>query len=111
MIKFLFDYCRDFPLVGDAIKVAYVGSLIKNVVNEGKQSKSAKDLSNLSGDELEGAINDEANNVFDEFIMPEISSYNFPEAVISPMKEKAIEQISANIKEKVQKKAEQKIGI
>ncbi len=111
MIKFLFENFRDFPVVGTPITIAYVGSLVQDVVKEGKRSQSAKDLSTLTGDELEGALNDEANSIFDEQIMPQINSYNLPSAVVTPIKEKAVEKIVAALREKIGSKIENKAGI
>lgn len=111
MIKFLFDNCKDFPVIGTPITIAYIGMLVKNVVKEGKRGKSAKELSNLTGDALEDAIKEEANSIFDENITPEITKYSIPESIVSPIKEKAIDEISAKLKEKAQEKAEKKIGI
>lgn len=111
MIKFLFDNCKDFPVIGGPIKAAYIGVLVKNVVKEGKRGKSAKELSNLTGEELEGAINEEANSIFDENITPEIKQYMIPDALIAPIKEKAIKEITAKLREKAQEKVEKKTGI
>lgn len=38
MIKFLFNNLKNMPVVGDPIKAAYVGSLVKEVIQKGKQS-------------------------------------------------------------------------
>ena len=109
MIEFLFNNCKDFPVIGTPIKVAYVGFLVKNVIKEGKTGASAKDLSNLTGDELEGAINDQATNQFDEFVMPEITKHGIPDFVVNPSKEKMIEKLAGALREKIQAKAEEKI--
>ena len=106
MLKFLYDYGKDLPLVGTPIKMAYATSLINGVIKNGKRSSSAKDLKELTGDELEDALNEEANNIFDENIKPEISS--IPEPLFSRIQEKAIEKIVASLREKIEKKTEAK---
>jgi hypothetical protein len=109
MIKFLFDNCKDFPVIGTPIKVAYIGYLVKNIIKEGKGSESTGELSNLTGDELEDAINNQATNQFDQFVMPEITKHGIPDFVVNPSKEKMIDKLAGAIREKIQKKAEEKI--
>jgi hypothetical protein len=53
MIKFLFDNFRNMPVVGNPIKVAYVGSLVKDVVKKGKESPARPELMTMGKDELE----------------------------------------------------------
>ena len=106
MNKFLYDYFKDFPLIGQPIKLAYAANLVKDVISKGKRSSSAKDLKELTGDELEDALNKEANNIFDEHIRPEISS--IPEPFLGQIKEKAIENIVAKLREDIEKKTEKK---
>lgn len=106
MLKFLYDYGKDLPLVGTPIKMAYAASLVNNVIKNGKKSSSAKNLKEFTGDELEDALNEEANNVFDEHIAPEISG--IPEPAFSKVKENAIEKIVAGLREKIEKKTEVK---
>ena len=100
-LKLLFDNFKNFPIVGTPIKVAYVGHLVKGVVADGKQSSSAKDLKGLSGDEFEKAVDKEANDIFDEYIMPEIQDCNIPQQALDVAKEKAVEKIAEKIRETV----------
>ena len=111
MIEFLYKNFKNFPVIGDPIKVAYVGSLIKDVLNNGKKTKSAKELSNLSGKELEDEIKSQATDMYNEYIAPEVSANNIPPALADPVKEKAIKEFSKKLREEIQKKAEKVIGI
>jgi hypothetical protein len=112
MIKFLFDNCRDLPVVGGPVKGLYVGYLVKELIKKGKNSEAKSELKNLGKEELDNALKDQANQMWDENITPQISQYNIPDALVSPMKEKAIEELTGVLKEKVVKgaeKVEQKI--
>jgi len=107
MIKFLFDKFRDAPIVGTPIKLAYVGYLVKGIINDGKHSNSASELKTLSGDELETALNDQANGLWDDNITPQITQYSIPESLVAPVKEKAIAKIVAKLREQIGQKVEQ----
>ena len=104
MIKFLFDNFKDFPVIGNFIKGLYVGSLVKELIEKGKHSPAKEELKGLTGDELESAMNDEANQMFDETITPVITQYNVPQPIVDPIKEKAIEELVKNMREKADKK-------
>lgn len=111
MIKFLFENFSGLPVVGTPIKVAYIAHLVDGVITDGKQSSSARDLKGLSGDELESAIDDEANDIFDEHIMPVIKGSNIPKEALDAAKEKACEKIAAKLREKADKKVNEKLGL
>jgi hypothetical protein len=109
MIVFLYKNFKNFPLIGKPIKVAYVGYLVKNLVKKTEVNESKKELINLSGNELESALNDEAKNLFDEAITPIITEEGIPEPLIRPVKDKAINKLTSVLKNKAIKTAEQKI--
>lgn len=100
MIKFLFNNFSNVPGVGGAIKAAYVGSLVKDLVQQGKNSPAKDELKNLSGNELESALNNQANSMYDEHITPVVSQNNIPNAIHQPIKEKAIAQLVGVMREK-----------
>ena len=110
MIKFLFDNLRNAPGIGGPIKAAYIGNLVKGVVKDGKKSSSAKELGDIAGDELEDTLNEEANNMFDEFIMPEIRANNIPDTLVKPLKEKAIDKFTVALRKRVEAKVKEKVA-
>lgn len=102
MIKFLFDNFSGMPVVGGPIKAAYVGSLVKDLVQQGKNSPVKEELKTLGKNELESALNDQANNLFDTHVGPVISQHNIPSALTNPIKEKAINEIVSQMRTKIE---------
>lgn len=111
MIQFLYDNFQNFPVIGTPIKIAYVAHLVKGVIDDGKQSSSAKDLKGLTGDELEAALNEEGVAIFDEYILPQINTNNIPQEALDAAKEKAVEQIVVKLREKADAKVNEKLGL
>jgi hypothetical protein len=105
MIKFLFNTFGNVPGIGGPIKAAYVGSLVNDLVQKGKNSPAKAELKGLAGNELEAALNDQANSMYDEHITPIVSQNNIPNAVHQPIKEKAITKLVAVMREKAQQQA------
>ena len=90
------------PVVGGPIKAAYVGSLVKDLVQQGKNSPAKPELMNLGKNELESALNDQANSLFDQHVGPVISQHNIPHALTNPIKEKAINEIVTQMRAKIE---------
>jgi hypothetical protein len=102
MIKFLFNNFSGMPVVGGPIKAAYVGSLVKDLVQQGKDSPVKDELKNLGKNELESALKDQASNLFDSHIGPVISQHNIPSALTNPIKDKAINEIVSQMRTKIE---------
>ena len=66
MIKTLYNIFSWVPVLGQALKAAYIGSLIKGIKEDLSSKEPSKDLSDLRGEELDDALADEANDVFEE---------------------------------------------
>lgn len=101
MLKFLFTNLKDAPVVGGMITAAYIGSLINDLVGKSKDQNVKEEDKNKTGKELDDALGDQANDMFEEHIGPTIKEYNVPNEVVKPLREKAIEQIVANLRKKV----------
>ena len=101
MIKMLYNTFGNFPVVGGALKAAYVGSLVKDLVQQGKNSPAKDELKNLGSAELDTALNNQANAMYDEHITPIVSQNNIPSAIHNPIKEKAISQLVTVMRDKV----------
>src|SRR5688572_19622442 len=102
MIKFLYNSFGNLPVVGDGLKAAYVGSLVKDLVQQGKNSPAKDELKHLGKAELETALNNQANSMYDQHITPVVSQNNIPAAIHNPIKEKAITQLVTVMREKVE---------
>ena len=102
MIKFLFDNFSGMPVVGGPIKAAYVGSLVKDLVQQGKNSPAKPELMSLGKNELESALKDQASGMFDQHIGPVIAQHNIPTALTNPIKDKAINEIAAQMRAKIE---------
>jgi len=101
MLKFLFENFKDAPVVGGMITAAYIGSLVNDLVSKSNEKQVKEEDKKKTGKELDDALGDQANEMFDEHIGPTIKEYNVPEEVVKPMREKAVEQIVANLRKKV----------
>ena len=101
MLKFLFNNFKNVPGVGGAITAAYLGSLINDLVNKSKDKEVNPEDKEKTGKELDDALGDQANDLFDDEIGPIIREHNVPEQVVKPLREKAIEEIVANLRKKV----------
>ena len=108
MIRFLYNNFRNMPGVGDAIKVAYIGSKVKDVLKDGKKSGSVGDLGSMAGSELEAELRKQASGMFDEFIMPEITSAGIPDQLVRPTKEKLINKMVRELRKQAESKIKEK---
>jgi hypothetical protein len=109
MKKETFERFKDFPLVGNVVKVAYFGGLVSNIVKDRQNKEAKSEIVHLTGNELEQAISTEANMLFDEHITPEISAYQIPAPLVSRIKAKAISKLTTVLKEKAIEAAQKKI--
>lgn len=101
MIKMLFNTFGNFPVIGGPIKAAYVGSLVKDLVQQGKNGSAKSELKGLAGNELESALNEQANSMYDQHITPVVSQNNIPNVIHQPIKERAISQLVSVMRDKV----------
>ncbi len=71
MIRFLYNFFSWVPVLGGAIKAAYIASLIAEIkVLASKWSPKNERIRNASGSELDSALSEEANALMDEFLAP-----------------------------------------
>jgi hypothetical protein len=110
MIKFLFNTFGNVPGIGAPLKAAYVGSLVKDLVQQGKDSPAKAELKGLAGNELESALNDQANSMYDQHITPVVQQNNIPDVIHNPIKEKAIGQLVTVLRDKVKAQANKQAG-
>ena len=101
MIKFLYSTFGNVPGLSGPLKAAYLGSLIKDLVKQGKDSPAKAELKNLGSQELDNELNNQATNLYDQHITPEVSKLNIPNAIHNPMKEKAIAQLVTVMRDKM----------
>jgi hypothetical protein len=101
MINFLFNNFSGMPVIGGPIKAAYVGSLVKNLIQQGKTSPVKDELKNMGKDELESALNDQANQLFDQHVGGVISQHNIPSIITNPIKERAISELVTQMRTQV----------
>ena len=109
MIKFMYSNFKNMPGIGNPIKAAYIGYLVKKVIKDGLKSGSASELGNLTGNELENELEDQANGLFNEFIMPEITANNIPAFVVAPAKRKAIKAFTGELRKQIESKVKEKV--
>jgi len=103
MIKFLYSTFGSIPGLSGPLKVAYVGALVKDLVQQGKNSPAKAELKNLGNQELDNELNNQATNLYDQHITPEVAKMNLPNAIHQPIKEKAITQLVTVLRDNVKK--------
>lgn len=108
MINFMYNNFKNMPGIGNAIKAAYFGKLINDVIKKGVKSNSGSELGNLTGNELEEELDNQANNLFDEHIMPEITANNIPPFLVDSIKQKAIGKFTAELRKQVEQQVKTK---
>lgn len=99
------------PVIGPALKAAYVGSLVKELVQKGKDSPAKGELLNLGGNELDAALNDQAHAMYDETITPIVNENNIPDAIHTPIKNKAINELTGVLRAQVIKHKDKIPGV
>lgn len=104
MIKVLFNTFGNTPVIGGPIKAAYIGSLVKDLVQQGKTSPANSELKNLGGNELESALNNQANALYDQHITPVVLENNIPGVIHDRIKTKAISELVTVMRAKVNEK-------
>ncbi|WP_157630170.1 hypothetical protein [Thermonema rossianum] len=104
MNETMYSFLKNLPLVGPAVKAAYIGSKVKVLIQkvEGDPQATAE-LKGKAGNELEEALNEEANELYDSEISPIVQAEGIPEEVEQPVKEKAIEELVAALRKKLER--------
>lgn len=111
MIKMLQSTFGNLPVVGPALKVAYVGSLVKELVQKGKDSPAKGELLSMGGNELDAALNNQAQTMYAENITPIVKENNIPDAIHNPIKDKAINELVGVLRTQVQKHKDKIPGV
>lgn len=104
MIETLYNLLGSAPIVGEPITIAYLGSRVKKAVSATKDRKLDPKTAEMTSDQLDSYLQDQAGALFDEHVQPIITEKNIPSEITDPIKEKAIEEISGKLKEQVQAK-------
>ncbi len=104
MIETLYNLLGNAPVVGQPITLAYLANRVKNAVTTTKDKKLDPKTAEMTADQLDSYLQDQANGIFDEHVQPYISKANLPSELTNPVKEKAIEELTGVLKEKAQKK-------
>lgn len=104
MIETLYKYLGNMPLVGQPIKLAYIGKKVKDCVKNNEDRKLDPETAGLAGGELNNYANELATKLFDDEVLPHIHQTGLPDVVISPVKNKAIGKLTQVITNQIQKK-------
>jgi hypothetical protein len=104
MIETLYNLLGSAPIVGQPITLAYLASRVKNAVTSTKDKKLDPKTAEMAGEQLDSYLQDQANGIYDEHVQPHVGKANLPAELTNPIKEKAIEELVAVLKEKAQKK-------
>jgi hypothetical protein len=104
MIKFLFNTFGNVPGIGAPLKAAYVGSLVKDLIQQGKDSPAKAELKGLGANELDSALNTQANALYDQHITPIVNQNNIPNVIHQPIKERAISELVSVMRTKLNEK-------
>ncbi len=106
MIKVLYNIFGEMPMIGPAVKAAYVGVLIKQSVTEAKKFEPKPELKEIAEGELDSVLNDQANSILDKVI----AESGIPQgSLVDMVKEKAAEKVVNELKERVKEKLKNKL--
>ena len=97
MLKILVNILGWVPVLGVALKIAYVSQRASEVV---KGIKVSSEDAELKGEELDKHLSDVAQEGYDEFLKPEVDSLGLPEIATDKASEKAIAILTQKLKEK-----------
>lgn len=103
MIETLYKYLGGMPVVGQPIKLAYIGKKVKDAVKKTQDHKLDPETAQLTGNELNIYINQMATHLFDEEVLPHIQQTGLPDFTITPVKKKAISTLSEVITNQIKK--------
>jgi len=103
MNETLYKLGKGLPVVGPLVQAAYIGARVKVLLQKAKDSKDNEALREKSGEELDEALADIANDMYEEDITPLVVQEGIPAEVEKPIREKAVEELIAVLRQKVLK--------
>ena len=78
MIETLNNLFGNLPVVGEPIKMAYLGSRVKEAVQKTKDSKLDADTANLAGNKLDEQLRNKADEIYDQNIAEHVAKAGLP---------------------------------
>ena len=94
-MKTLVDIFGWVPVLGSALKTAYIANCAKDVI-----MKVEVDEKSIKADNASEYLKDLAEKAYEEFLDPEVEKLNLPSLVTEKAKEKAIDIIVEGLKKK-----------
>ena len=103
MIETIHNLFGNLPVVGEPIKMAYLGKRVKDAVQKTKDSKLDVDTSNSVGAKLDEQLRNKADEIYSENIASYVQQAGLPEYANEKIKNKAIDSIVNVLVEKTKK--------
>ena len=110
MLTSLYRTCGRMPVIGQHITMAYLSMRIKQSVQKNKDRKLDPEVARLGGNELDGAIRDIANDIYEEELAPMIAETGIPSMLTDRLKNRAIRELSQVLVQQAEKAATTKTG-
>ena len=93
MIDTIHNLFGNLPVVGEPIKMAYLGKRVKEAVQKTKDSKLDADTSNSVGEKLNEKLRSKADEIYSEHIAEHVQKAGLPEFANEKIKTKALDSI------------------
>lgn len=93
MIDTIHNLFGNLPVVGEPIKMAYLGKRVKEAVQKTKDSKLDADTSNSVGEKLNEKLHSKADEIYSEHIAEHVQKAGLPEFANEKIKTKALDSI------------------
>lgn len=105
MIETLNNLFGNLPVVGEPIKMAYLGGRVKEAVQKTKDSKLDADTANLAGNKLDEQLRNKADEIYDQNIAEHVAKAGLPAFANEKIKTKALDSIVNVLVEKAKQHA------
>lgn len=93
MIDTLHNLFGNLPVIGEPIKMAYLGNRVKEAVQKTKDSKLDGDTANLAGNKLDEQLRNKADEIYSQHVAEHVQKAGLPEFANEKIKNKAIDSI------------------
>jgi len=101
MNETIYKVFKGFPVIGPVVQAAYIGAKVKALLQKVEGMQADPRTKDKTGKELDDALADVANDLYEESITPLVTQEGIPSMVEKPIREKAVEQIVEILRKKV----------
>lgn len=103
MIETLYKFLGKAPVVGQPITLAYISNRVQQSVRKTQDRKLDPETAKLAGGQLESELKKQANDIYSADVQPLVAETGVPDALVKPLKDKAIAELTKVMREQIQK--------